>query len=148
MNAQKECFGLTSKLCINKKQLISIKFQGIHVKLPRIEVGISREEDGNQYKAFLCVSLLVERQSVSIKFYGNKTEKVLSKQAFPFPKKPSALPEFGVEVNTVFRTIRFLISGEQVHDGDLPIPWASDIIEDMKFFVQLFDPGDCVRIID
>lgn len=47
------------------------------------------------------------------------------------------LPEFGVEVNTVNRTIRFLISGEQVHDGDIAIPWTRADLDDMVICVWL-----------
>lgn len=59
-----------------------------------------------------------------------------------------ALPEFEMEVNTIFRTIRFLICGEQVHDGDIAIPWTRADLDDMVFCVWLYKTGDCVRIID
>lgn len=58
------------------------------------------------------------------------------------------LPEFRMEVNTLSRTIRFFVSSDQMHDGDIPIPWTADVLDEMEFFVVLFEPGDCVRIID
>lgn len=57
--------------------------------------------------------------------------------------------EVGVEVNTEACTIRFLVNGEQKHDGDIAIPLTREELKsDTWFSVKLFAPGDCVCIID
>ena len=56
--------------------------------------------------------------------------------------------EFACEVNIASRTILFLINGELVHDGDIPLPLSQEELQQSEFFVRLCEPGDCVRIID
>lgn len=57
---------------------------------------------------------------------GDKEKALLKSDA---PNLP-ALLEYGVKVNTVSsRTIRFLISGHQEHDGDIPILWSADDLD-------------------
>ena len=56
--------------------------------------------------------------------------------------------EYFMEVSRESRTIRFLMNGEQLHDGDIPIPLSMEQLNNSWFSVCLFAPGDCVRICD
>lgn len=139
-------FGMSRILRSNKKQLLSINFKAIHLKCPRVEFGIFNYKNDKPNKSKLCISLFFERQSTTITFYEDISERVYAERTLPHV--PAALPEFGMEVNRASRTIRFLLCGEQVHDGDIAIPWTAADLDTMAFTVWLFEPGDCVRIID
>lgn len=138
-------FGSTRKLGENQSHLITFNFKAIQLKSPNIDFGIIRQGSTERNKTQLFISLLLEGLSATVNISEDKTEKKFSTRNLT---NLPVLPEFKIEVNSVSRTIRFLLSGEQLHDGDIPIPWNHDILDEMAFFVGLFEPGDCVCIID
>lgn len=136
---EKYAFGETRKLDATKN-LLTFKFKEIHLKSNRVEFGI--RSANNQA---ICSFRLTGSHHITITIVEGDKRNIVSGRYVP--KTSQALSQYGVEVNTAFRTIRFFHNGQQVHDDDIPISWTGAMLEQMAFYVMLHDPGDCVRII-
>ena len=126
--------------------LLSFKLQLVLVS-HAFHLGIFRVADAQKNKQQLALSLQLKLNGPVAKV--NVEGGPIDKEIYPSQNLPAGpLNNAVVEVDTVARTIRFLINDQQMHDGDIPIQWNADVLQEMFFFVRLFERGDCVRIVD
>ena len=136
--------GITQRFGPNISDSISFKLQ-LHSISYRFEFGIYRARKSQHNKPNLALSLQVVGQTTKVNVEEGDTHKFLAARAL---SDEHPIQNTAVELNTVARTIRFFVNGEQMHDGDVAIPWTEDVLREMFFFVRLFERGDCVRIVD
>ena len=110
-----------------------------------MQFGLVYNYTNNQPVVFVVCTI---NKSTSLITCEKDDKKTLSK-VFKLPiNLDDANAEYCVEVSRESRTIRFLMNGEQLHDGDIPIPLSKEQLNNSCFTVCLFAPGDCVRICD
>ena len=138
--------GITQRFGLNMSDSMRFRLQ-LHSISNRFEFGIYRARKSQLNKPNLALSLQVIGQTTQVNVEEGDTHKFLAARAL---SDEHPIQNTAVELNAVARTIRFFINGEQMHDGDVPIPiaWTEDVLREMFFFVRLFERGDCVRIVD
>ena len=138
--------GITQRFGLQLSSSMRLKLQ-LHAISSRFEFGIYRARSKSQLKSNLALSLQVIGQAAKVNVEEGEAHKYLEARDVSVERP---IEHTAVELNAVARTIRFFVDGEQVHDGDVPIPstWTEEVLREMFFFVRLFERGDCVRIVD
>ena len=111
----------------------------------KVQFGIHRLPDAQKKKPQLSIASVIEQQSCWIYLYEGDEKELLAARSLPDGPK---LTKLAIDLDTQTRTVRFFLDGDPLHDDDIPIPWTVEVLREMTFSVQLFEPGDCVRIID
>ena len=138
-----KAYGLTSNLGLHMKKIINFKLEAIHLRSRKIQFGFLRKRDALQNKPGLLFGSVIDERALQVFITDGDDTKDVAECTLPdVPVK------FAIELNTQTRTVHFLLNSNLLREDDIPIPWPADVLREMSFYVRLFEPGDCVRIID
>ena len=143
-------FGATLLFGSYASDQLSLKFKSVHLNSERIEYGLFHEPKipkENKNAAKLRLACRIRKPRYAITCHDRGTDNISHELQVP-ADLDLLNAVFAVEANLVSRTLRFLLNGQQLHDGDLPIPLSRVQLNESVFFVSLFAPGDCFRIVD
>ena len=138
--------GMTQRLSASTSEPLSMKFKPVHMNSAEMKFGLTYSRQNREQQVFLDCAISKSTSLITCDNDGRIT--TLSKDVKLTVNLDDVNAEYCVEVSRETRTLRFLVNGEQLHDGDIPIPLSKNQINGSWFSVSLFSPGDCVRISD
>ena len=138
-------YGRTQHLSTFTSESLSLKFKLVHFNSERIQFGLGYKYINTQPVVKIFCKINKSTSFITCEKDGTK---ILSKDLKLLVNLDDVNAEYCVEVSRKSRTIRFLLNGEQLHYGDIPIPLSMEQLNNSWFSVCLFAPGDCVRICD
>lgn len=142
----KELYVITHLFSSYKNDHFCFKFKPLFWNNQRIEYGICNKRD--DIAEYVKLNCNINMPNYKIICKENGTENVLHDLQLPAVDSQVLNSELALDVNIDLCTTRFFVNGDQKHDVDVPIPLTRAQLKDAFFFVKLFAPGDCVRIIE
>ena len=136
---------ITQNLSGFTSESLSLKIKPVHFNSAKMQFGLDYNYQNTQPVVLLHCTINKPTSVITCKNNGTKT---LSKYIQLPVNLDDVNAEYCAEVNRELRTIRFLMNGEQLHDGDIPIPLSMEQLNNSYFNVHLFAPGDCMHISD
>ena len=137
-------YGRTQNLSTSTLELLSLKFKPLHFNSEKMQFGLAYNYISQPVVEIVCT---INKSNSFITCEKDGTKNLSKDLKFPVNLN-DVNAKYCVEVSRKSRTIRFLMNGEQLHDGDIPIPLSKEQLNNSWFSVCLFAPGDCVRICD